>query len=92
MPSDHEFISLSEKTQHFRESTGKPAAVFPHKRKSIQEAFSDREGISSGHHTVQRKCETFFRFSDREEAARTVLEEQRDYLLSEAKSEILKQE
>ena len=36
--------------------------------------------------------ETFFRFSDPEEAARSVLEEQRDHLLAEAKSEILKQE
>ena len=33
-----------------------------------------------------------FRFSDREDAARSVLEEQRDHLFTEAKSEILKQE
>ena len=41
---------------------------------------------------VQGKDESLFRFSDPEEAARLVLEEQRDYLLAEAKSEILKQE
>ena len=38
------------------------------------------------------KNETFFSFSDPEEAARLVREEKRDHLLAEAKSEILKQE
>ena len=66
--------------------------MFSHKRKSSQETLSDRESISSGHQPVQGKDETFFRFSDLEEAARLVLEEQRDHLLAEAKSEILKQE
>ena len=51
-----------------------------------------REGISSGHQPAQGKDETFFRFSDPEEPARFVLEEQRDHLIAEAKSEILKQE
>ena len=61
-------------------------------RKSSQETLSDREGISPGHQPVQRKDETSFRFSDPEEAATLVLEEQRDHLLAEAKSEIFKQE
>ena len=65
--------------------------MFAHKRKSSQETLSDREGISSGHQSVQGKGETFFMFSDLE-AARSVLEEQRDHLFAEAKSEILKQE
>ena len=63
-----------------------------HKRKSSQGTLSDREVNSSGHQPVPRKDETFFRFSDPEEAAKLVLEEQRDHLLVEAKSEILKQE
>ena len=79
-------------SSHFRESAGKPAAVFSHKRKSSQETFSDKEGVSSGHQSVQGKGESCFRFSDPEEAARTVLEEPRDHLLAEAKPEILKQE
>ena len=79
-------------SSHFRESAGKPAAVFSHERKSSQESRSDRDGISSGHQTIQGKGESFFRFSDPEEAARTVLVEQRDHQLAEAKSEILKQE
>ena len=70
----------------------KPAAVFSHKGKSIQDTFSDREGISEGHQSVQGKGASFFRFSDPEEAARAVLEEQRDHQLAEAKFEILKQE
>ena len=42
-------------------------------RKSSQDPFANGEGISSGHQSVQRKGETFFRFSDPEEAARTFL-------------------
>ena len=64
-------------SSHFRESAGKPAAMFSHKR---------------WYQPVQGKDETLFRFSDPEEAARLVLEEQRDHLLAEAESEILKQE
>ena len=78
-------------SSHFRESAGKPAASFSHKRKLSQESRSDREGVSSGHPTVQGNGD-FFRVSDPEEAARTALEEQRDHQLAEAKSEILKQE
>ena len=74
---------------HFRKSAGKPAALFSHKRKSSPDTFSDREGVSSGH---QGEGETFFRFYDPEEAARTVPEAQRDHLLAEAKSKILKQD
>ena len=66
--------------------------MFSHKRKSRQETLSDRQNISSGHQPVQGKDETFFRFSDPEEAARLVLEEQRSHLLAEARSEIFKQE
>ena len=88
MPTDHESITLSEKTQcqvHLTSETVQgPAAMFSHKRKSSQETLSDREGISSGHQTVQGKSETFLRFSDPEEAARSVLEEQRDHPLAEA--------
>ena len=79
-------------SSHFRESAGKPAALLSHRRKSSQETFSNRECVSAGHQSVQGRGETFFRFSDPEEAARTVLEEQRNHLLAEAKSEILKQE
>ena len=87
MPTDHEFITPLEKTQRQTHPQTKESRV-----KSSQEPFSDREGISSRQQSVQGKGETFFRFSHLEEAARTVLEEQRDHLLAEAKSEVLKQE
>ena len=79
------------KSSHFRESAGKLAAVFSHKRKTSQETLSDRECFS-GHQQVLGNNELFFRFSNPEEAAKSVLEEQRDHLLAEAKSEVLKQE
>ena len=54
--TDHEFNSFRENSvsssSHFRECSGKTAAVFSH-RKSSQETLSDREGVSSGHQTVQ---------------------------------------
>ena len=89
MPTDHEFITLSEKTQcpvHL--TSEKVQGNLPqcsHTRKSSQETLSDIEGVSSGHQTVRG-------ISDPEESARLVLGEQRDHLLAEAKSEILKQE
>ena len=57
--------------------------MFSHKRKSSPETYFDREGISSGRPPVRGKGETFFRFSDPEEAARLVLEEQRDIIYSQ---------
>ena len=72
-------------SSHFRESAGKKdVAVFSQFGKSSQDTFSC---ISSGHQTVQGKGRTFFRFSDPDEAARTALEELRDHLLADAKSE-----
>ena len=79
-------------SSHFRESAGKLAAVFSHKRKSSQEILSDREGVSSGRQPLQVKDEILFRFSGPEEAARLVLEEQRDHPLAEAKTELSRQE
>ena len=95
--TDREFVTLSEKTQcpvHLTSEKvkGNLPQCFHTKRMSSQETLSDREGVSSGHQSVLGKGETFFRFSDPEEPARTVLEDKRDHLLAEAKSEILKQE
>ena len=85
---DHSFRERSvSSSSHLWESAGKLAGWCSRTKES-----SDRERISSGHQTVQGKGESFFKFSDPEEATRTVLEEQRDHQLAEAKSEILKQE
>ena len=89
MPTDHEFITLSEKTRYQAHLTSeKVQGNLPqcsHTRKSSQETLSDREGLSSGRQPFQGKGGTFFRFSDSEEAARLVLEEQRDHPRAEAK-------
>ena len=49
MLTNHESITLSENSvsssSHFRVRAGELAAVFSHKRKSSQEAFSDREAL-----------------------------------------------
>ena len=97
VPTDHEFITLSEKNQcpvhlTFEKVQGSLPQCSHKKESRVKTHFPDRDDISSGHETVQGKGETFFRFSHPEEATRLVFEEQRDHLLAEAKSEILKQE
>ena len=76
----------------FRASGRRPAAVFSHKRKSNQESHSDREGISLAPRAVRGENKALSKLSGSENASRPVLEEQRDHLLAEAKSEVLKQE
>ena len=53
--TDHEFITLSEKA--FLAECRETCPVFSHERKSSRDTFSDRDGISSGHQTVQGKGE-----------------------------------
>ena len=73
----HSFrVNSVSSSSHFRENAGKLAAVFSHKNVESRNT-SDKEGISSGHQSVQGKDETLFRFSDPEEAGRLDLEEQR---------------
>ena len=96
MQTDHEFITVSEKTQCPVHLTSEKVQetfrnVFTQKKVESRNTFRQRS-ISSGRQPVQGKGETFFRFSGQEEAARTALEGQRDHLLADAKSEILKQE
>ena len=95
--TDHEFITLSKKTQcpvHLTsvKVQGNLPCCSHTKRKSNQDTFSDREGISSGHQTVQGEGETFVRFSEPEKTLTLVLEDQREDLFAAAKCEILKQE
>ena len=97
VPTDHEFITPSEKTQCqvllISETVHGNLPQCSHTQESrVKRHFPTEKAFSSGHQPVQGKDETFFRFSDAEEAARLVLQEQRDHLLTEAKSEILKQE
>ena len=63
-------------------------SLFPRKL-SVQ--VESRHIFRQRRHITRTPNRSLFRFSDPEEAARTVLEEQRDHQLAEAKSEILKQ-
>ena len=97
VPTDHKFITPSEKTQcpvHLTsEKVQRNLPQCSHTKESrVNKHFATEKAFSSEHQSVQGKGETFFRFSDPAEAARLVLEELRDHFLAEAKSEILKQE
>ena len=80
--------SYREKTvsssSHFRASVGSLAAVFSNNGKSSQESTSDRDGISLAHRPVRGEMKLY-----PENGPRPALEEQRDHLLAEAKSEEL---
>ena len=89
MPTDHAFITPSEKTQvssssYVRESAGKLASVFSHKRKLRQETLADREGISSGHKQL-RKTKLFSGSLIRKMLRDYFLKNKRDHQLAEDK-------
>ena len=66
--------------------------VLTQKKVESRDTFRQRRHFLRTVNQFKKKTKPFFRFSDPEEATRLVLEEQRDHLLEEAKSEILKQE
>ena len=93
MPTDHESITPSERTQcQVLLTSEKMQGNLPHcshtKGSRVKKHFPTEKAFPQDQQ-VQGKDETFFRFSDPEEPARLVLDEQRDHLLAEAKSEIL---
>ena len=57
-------------SSHFRESAGKPAAMFSQRRKSSQEHIPTENAFPQDVNQFKEKDESFFRFSDPEEAAR----------------------
>ena len=73
-------------------STGKPVAFFSSKNKLNQETFSDGEDFPLRHQQVFGSNEPFFRFSNPVNAAKSLLDGNRDHLLAEARSELMKQE
>ena len=77
-------------SSHFRDCAGKPAAVFSHRRKSSQETLSDRGRRFLRTSTSSRKRRNLIQVLKK--LQRVVLEGQRDHLLAEAETEILKQE
>ena len=95
VPTDHEFITLTEKTPckfiSFPSRCGEFAAVFSCKTKSSQESHSDRNGVPLHIESSRRKW-SLITLSESENDKILIVEEQRDHLLSEARSEVLKQE
>ena len=73
-------------------STGKPVAMFSSQNKLNQETFSDGEDLPLRHQQVFGSNEPFFRFFNPENVAKSLLDGNRDHMLAEARSELMKQE
>ena len=66
-------------------STGELVAVFSRQNRLNQHTFSDREDFPSRH-------QPFIRFSNLANVAKSLLDGNRDHLLAEARTELMKQE
>ena len=73
-------------------NTGKLVALFSSQNRLNQETFSDREDLPLRHQQVFGSNEPFFRFSNPVKSAKSLLAGNRYHLLSEARSELMKQE
>ena len=79
-------------SSHFRESAGKPVAMFSHKKKvESSDTFRQRRHFLRTS-TSSRKRQNFLQVLCSGRSCEISFEEQRDHQLAEAKSEILKQE
>ena len=68
--------------------TEEPIALFSHQRRLSQDAFSEREHPVD----VVGSNESIFRFSNQANVARSLPDGNRDHLLTQARSELMKQE
>ena len=73
-------------------STGQVVALFSSPNRLNQDTFSDREDFSWRHQQVFGSNEPFIRVSNRANVAKSLLDGNRDHLLAEARSELMKQE
>ena len=73
-------------------STGTPVAMFSSQNRWNQDTFSDRDEFSSRHQQVFGSNEHFIRFSNPTNVAKSLLDGNRDHLLAEARSVLMKQE
>ena len=88
------FITLNEKTWcpvHLQVQ-GNLSRCFQAKNRLNQETFSDREDFPFRHQQVLGSNEPFFRFSFHANVAKSLLDGNRDHLLAETRSELMKQE
>ena len=94
--ADHEFITPSEKTvcpiHLVSEQVRGDLQLCSHTQDSRVKNLIATDGIPSAHQLVQGENEALSRLSESKNDTRLIFEEQRDHPLSEARSEVLKQE
>ena len=84
--------NLMSSASHDSIGTGKLVALFSSKHWLNRETFSDREDFPSRHQQVFGSNEPFLRFSIPANSAKSLPDGNRDHLLAEARSELMKQE
>ena len=94
--NDRKFITLNEKTWcpvhlKIRQVQGNLSQCFSSQKRLNQDTFSDRDEFSSRHRQVLGSNEPFFRFSNPVNVAKSLLDGNRDHMLAEARSELMKQ-
>ena len=73
-------------------SAGKVVAVFSSQNRLNQDTFSDRDEFSLRHQQVFGSNKPFIRFSNPANVEKSLLDGNRDHLLTQAISELMKQE
>ena len=93
MRNDHperENLMFSSSQDPTTRGTGKLVALFSSKHRLNQVTFSDREDLPLRHQQVFGSNEHLFRFSNPENVAKSLLDENRDHMPAEARSELMK--
>ena len=80
-------MSSSPQSQNFR-STGKPVGRLSHQKRLGQDEFSERTQPAD----ILKSDESIFRDANPAKVAKSLLEGNRDYLLTQTRSELMKQE
>ena len=97
MQTNHEFITSTEKTlcqvHHVPEQARGDLQLCSHTKESrVKNLIPTETVIPLAHQVVQEENEALSRLSESEKDTRFILEGQRDKLLQDVKSEVLKQE
>ena len=97
MQNDRKFITLNEKTScpvhlKIRQAQGNLSQCFSIQNRLKQDTFSNRDEFSRRHQQVFGSNEPLIRFSNPANVAKSLLDGNRDHLLAEARSELMKRE
>ena len=74
------------------EVSGKPDAVFSCHSESCQNTFSERDRSDQPGNRFESSVHSVFRFADRTNIGKSLLDGNKDHLLNQARSELMKQE